>query len=182
MTNDCPHLRELDAWFSLALDVLATEGDVRRDVLLLLGGAGSVEDVVTVTRDECEAVAGHLIVYPEGATGRSLPLTPTYLGVTHLTPADWPAERTDPARDRAAVETAIATVDGALARLSGTVRAGGADRLRELRMHAWLHELGAHVGVLGRCYGPELTDLLARCGSCPSTPPVREVADLALVV
>jgi hypothetical protein len=47
-------------------------------------------------------------------------------------------------------------------------------------MHAWLHELGDHVGVLARCYGAELADLLHRCGSCPATPPVREVADLAV--
>jgi hypothetical protein len=180
MSNQCPHLRELDAWFSLALDLLATEPAVRRDVLLLVGGAGSLDDVVTVTRDECEAVAEHLIVYPAGAAGQSLPLTPSFLAVTGLTPADWPAGRDGSDADKRAVETAIATVDAALARLSGTVRAGGAERLRELRMHAWLHELGDHVGVLARCYGAELTDLLHRCGSCPATPPVREVADLAV--
>jgi hypothetical protein len=176
--TDCPHLRELDAWFSLALDVLATEHDVRRDVLLVLGGAGRVEDVVGVTRDECEAVADHLIVYLSGAAGHSLPLTPGFLGVTELTPDDWPEYRADRAADAAAVETAIATVDAALARLSGAVRAGGPERLRELRMHAWLHELGEHVDVLDRCYGAELTELLLRCGSCPATHREREVADL----
>jgi hypothetical protein len=64
---------------------------------------------------------------------------------------------------------AVAAVDGALARLSGTDRAGGVERLRALRMHAWQHELGAHVAVLARCYGGALTSMVATSGSCPST-------------
>lgn len=164
--TDCPHLDELDAWFCLALDVLAGVPDVRRDVLLLLGGAGRPEDVANVTRGDCELVAGHLLVYPPGTEGRSLPLTPSFVEVTGLVPEDWPDERTDPAEDAAAIENAIATVDAALARLTGIVRAGGSQRLRELRMHAWQHELGDYVGVLARCYGAELTHLIARSGAC----------------
>jgi hypothetical protein len=42
MTDDCTHLDELDAWFDRALDVV-TDPAVRRDVLLLLGGAATVD-------------------------------------------------------------------------------------------------------------------------------------------
>jgi hypothetical protein len=176
MTETCPHLRELDAWFSLALDLLGSEPAVRRDVLLLVGGAGRLDDVVRVRRDDCEEFAGHLFAFPPDASGHSLPLTPGFLEVTELTAADWPAEREDPRADADAVEATIATIDGALARIGGAVRAGGPERLRELRMHAWLHELGDHVGVLARCYGAELTALLNACGGCPATRYEREVA------
>jgi hypothetical protein len=49
-------------------------------------------------------------------------------------------------------------------------------RLRDLRMHAWKHELGTHVNVLARCYGRALPDLLARGGDCPATRQDREIA------
>ncbi len=174
--STCTHLRELDAWFALALDLLESERGVRRDVMLLVGGAGRLDDVVRVTRDDCEAFAGHIFAFPPDASGHSLPLTPPFLDVTGLTTQDWPEERADADADANAVETAVATVDAAFARLIGTVRAGGSQRLRELRMHAWLHELGDHVGVLARCYGPELTTLLNSCGGCPATRHDREVA------
>lgn len=172
MDTTCAHLDELDAWFSLALEL--PEPGVRRDVLLLLGGAGTVADIVSVTRDDCEAVGGYLIAYP-GDGGRSLPLTPDFVDVTGLAPEDWPAER-DHAADAAAVVDAIAAIDAALEEHTGTVRPGGAERLRELRLHAWLHELGPYAGVLTRCYGPDVLDLLGRNGSCP-TRPDRDIAD-----
>lgn len=175
------HLRELDAWFSLALDLLSTQPDVRRDVLLLVGGAGRVEDVARVTRDDCEEVAEHVLVYPPSAGGRSLPLTPDFVEVTGLRAASFPERRDDPDGDANAVEEAIATVDAALARITGFVRPTGADRLRALRMHAWRHELGDHVGVLARCYGRELTELLDSSGHCPMTRNDREVAHLVPV-
>ena len=178
MDNDCPLLRELDAWFSLALDMLVTEPDVRRDVLLLLGGAGRAEDVAHVTRDDCEAVADHLLVYPPTAGGRSLPLTPAFLDVTELTPDAFPEHRDDPDGDSARIEGAIATIDAALARITGLTRPGGVERLRLLRMHAWRHELGDSVGVLARCYGRELIDLLDSAGHCPGTRSDRDVAAL----
>lgn len=178
MHTDCPLLRELDAWFSLALDMLATQPAVRRDVLLLLGGAGRVEDVAHVTAADCEEVADHLLVYPPNAGGLSLPLTPAFLDVTELRSSDWPEHRHDPGADADAVERAIATVDGALARITGYPRPTGADRLRMLRMHAWRHELGAHVEVLVRCYGDDLFDLLENSGGCPVIRTEREVANL----
>jgi hypothetical protein len=178
MTNDCHLLRELDAWFSLALDLLATQPAVRRDLLLLVGGAARPQDVASVTSNDCEAVADHLLVYPPTAGGRSLPLTPAFVEVTALCPGDFPEHRDDPEGDARAVEEAIATVDAALVRLTGCLRPGGADRLRALRMHAWRHELGDHVGVLARCYGRELTDLLDSGGGCPATRGDRDVADL----
>jgi len=178
MTNDCPLLRELDAWFSLALDMLATQPDVRRDVLLLLGGAGRVEDVAQVTAHDCEEVAGHVLVYPPAAEGRSLPLTPGFVEVTGLHPTAWPEHRDDPDADAAAIERAIATVDAALTRLTGFVRPTGTERLRALRMHAWRHELGDHIGVLARCYGGELRELVDLSGTCPITRTDRDVANL----
>jgi hypothetical protein len=178
MSNDCPLLRELDAWFSLSLDLLASEPGVRRDVLLLLGGAARVVDVAHVTAADCEAVADYLLVYPPNAGGLSLPLTPGFTEATGLHPGMWPAHRADPAADAAAVERAVAVVDAALTRLTGFVRPAGADRLRSLRMHAWRHELGNHVGVLARCYGAEIGDLLAGSGSCPGTRNDRDVANL----
>ena len=177
MDNDCPLLRELDAWFCLALDLLATEPGVRRDVLLLLGGAGRVDDVVHVTADDCLDVAEHLFVYPPTAGGLSLPLTPAFVEVTELTASAWPQDRPDPEADAHAVENAIATVDAALYRLSGLSRPTGPERLRQLRMHAWRHELGGQVGVLARCYGDELSALLEAGGRCPDTRD-REVAHL----
>jgi hypothetical protein len=178
MTNDCPLLRELDAWFSLALDMLSTQPGVRRDVLLLLGGAGRVEDVAHVTSADCEEVADHLLVYPPNARGRSLPLTPGFLEVTELHADVWPDHRDDPEADAHAIENAIAVVDAALTRITGYVRPTGVDRLRALRMHAWRHELGDHVGVLARCYGRELRELLESGGSCPMIRGDREVAGL----
>jgi hypothetical protein len=176
--DDCAYLRELDAWFSLALDVLAGEPGVRRDVLLLLGGAGTPADVACVTRDDVEEVGGHLFVYPPTGEGRSLPLTAGFAEVTRLVPESWPAYREDVAADEAAVVSAIAAVDAALERLTGTPRPRGAERLRELRMHAWRHELGPHVGVLARCYGGALPSLVNGSGSCPETGPV----DVSLLV
>jgi hypothetical protein len=173
--NDCPSLRELDAWFCLALDVLAGAPDVRRDVLLLLGGAGTPAEVACVTRGDVEEVGGHLFVYPPVANGRSLPLTAGYAEVTGLAAVDWPEERADAAADEAAVVEAVAAVDAALARISGLPRQGGADRLRALRMHAWQHELGSHVGVLARCYGRALPALVEAGGSCHATRRDREV-------
>ena len=166
--TDCPLLRELDAWFSLALDLLATEPGVRRDVLLLVGGAASVTDVARVTAADCVTVGDHLLVFPPGADGRSLPLTPAFVEVTGLSAAAWPVHRADPDGDAQAVTHAVATVDAALARISGYARPTGPERLRALRMHAWHHELGSHVGVLARCYGGELVDLLSATESCAS--------------
>lgn len=174
--TDCAYLRELDAWFSMALDVLAGTPEVRRDVLLLLGGAGTPADVAAVTRGDVEEVGGHLFVYPPTASGRSLPLTAGFAEVTELTAASWPESREDAAADEAAVVEAVAAVDAALARITGAVREGGPDRLRVLRMHAWQHELGAHVGVLARCYGRALTSLVATSGTCPATRHDRDVA------
>lgn len=168
-TNDCPALRELDAWFCLALDVLAGTPDVRRDVLLLLGGAGTPAEVASVTRADVEEVGGHLFVYPPNADGRSLPLTAGYAEVTGLVAADWPEERADAAADESAILEAVTAVDAALARITGTTREGGADRLRSLRMHAWQHELGSHVGVLARCYGRALPSLVEAGGRCEET-------------
>ncbi|HEU0132911.1 MAG TPA: hypothetical protein VFQ85_18165 [Mycobacteriales bacterium] len=174
----CPLLRELDAWFALALDVLAGDAAVRRDVLLLVGGAGTPAAVASVTSADCEPVDGHLFVYPPVWDGRSLPLTAGFVEVSGLGPGSWPAERTDPAADARAVESAVAAVDGALARITGVVREGGWQRLRLLRMHAWRHELGGHAGVLARCYGRELPELLDAAGDCPATRRDRDVADL----
>lgn len=176
MSNDCASLRELDAWFSLALDVLAGDAAARRDVLLLLGGAGTPAEVACVTRADVETVGGHLFVYPPNAGGRSLPLTAGYAEVTGLTAEDWPEERADVEADEEAVRAAIAAVDAALARITGSERDGGPDRLRLLRMHAWQHELGAHVGVLARCYGRALPSLVEAAGTCPATRPEREIA------
>jgi len=178
MDNDCALLRELDAWFSLALDMLATQPAVRRDVMLLLGGAGRVEDVARVTAADCENVADHLLVYPPDAGGRSLPLTPAFVEVTGLRAGDWPEHREDPRADAEAVERAITTVDAALARITGFPRPTGAERLRTLRMHAWRHELGDHVDVLVRCYGEDLFEMLDRGGCCPIIRTEREVANL----
>jgi hypothetical protein len=178
MDIDCPLLTELDAWFSLALDVLDGVPEVRRDVLLLVGGAGRAEHVAAVTWADCVEVAGHVVVYPPNARGHALPLTPDFVEVTGLSPDAWPDKRADAAADAAAVEAAIEAVDGALARITGVVRTGGADRLRELRMHAWRHELGSHVGVLARFYGSELKPLLECSGDCPATRADREISDL----
>lgn len=178
MTNDCHLLRELDAWFSLAMDMLETEPALLRDVMLLVGGASRVEDVASVTSADCEEVAEHMLVYPPTAGGRSLPLTPGFLEGTGLRASDFPEARDDAAADAEAIHDAIATIDAALTRLTGFVRPTGAERLRELRMHAWRHELGDHVGVLARCYGRELTDLLDSGGSCPMTRADRDVANL----
>lgn len=178
MSNDCHLLRELDAWFSLAMDMLETEPAVLRDVMLLVGGASRVEDVASVTAADCEEVADHMLVYPPTAGGRSLPLTPGFLEGTGLRASEFPAHREDPAADAEAIHAAVATIDAALTRLTGFVRPTGADRLRELRMHAWRHELGTHVGVLARCYGRELGDLLDSGGTCPMTRAHRDVADL----
>jgi hypothetical protein len=178
MSNDCPLLTELDAWFSLALDVLDGAPEGRRDVLLLLGGAGRTEHVAAVTWADCVQVADHLVVYPPNARGHALPLTPAFVEVTGLAPDCWPEERADAKADAALVETAIEAVDGAMARITGVTRPGGADRLRELRMHAWRHELGSHVGVLARFYGSELPALLECSGDCPATRADREISDL----
>lgn len=178
--TDCAYLRELDAWFSLALDVLAGTPDVRRDVLLLLGAAGTPAEVAAVTRADVEEIGGHLFVYPPNANGRSLPLTAGFAEVTELTAASWPGAREDAAADEAAIVDAVAAVDAALARITGAVREGGTDRLRVLRMHAWQHELGAHVSVLARCYGRALTSLVATAGTCPATS--RPDRDVALLV
>jgi hypothetical protein len=180
MTNDCRLLREIDAWFSLATDMLATEPAVLRDVMLLVGGASRVEDVASVTAADCEEVSEHMLVYPPAAGGRSLPLTPGFVEGTGLRASDFPERRDDPEGDARALHTAIATVDAAMARL-GVVRPTGAGRLRELRMHAWRHELGDHVGVLARCYGRELNDLLDSAGTCPMTRTDRDVAGLVPV-
>ncbi len=168
--TDCPLLRELDAWFSMALDVLSGDPGARRDALAMLGGALTAEDAAALTRDDMVEVEGYVFAYlPDG---RGIPLTPAYLDVTGLTAADWP----DEPRDVRDVLDSVAAVDGALARISGMVREGGVDRLRALRMHAWLHELGSHFGVLARCYGSELTTLLAAGGACPATRKEQEVA------
>lgn len=167
MTNDCPLLRELDAWFSLALDLLATQPDVRRDVLLLLGGPGRAADVAHVTRSDAEESAGYVVVYPPTSPHLSLPLTRAFVEATGLYPHAWPERRDSPVADAVAVEEAIATVDAALARLTGTFRPAGADRLIALRMHAWRHELGGHVTVLARYYGAELASLLKGSLPCP---------------
>ena len=169
MPSDCPLLRELDAWFSLALDVLGGNPQARRDVLLLVGTAAAAADVAAVTRRDCEEYGEHLFVYPPSLGGRSFPLTPAFVEVTGLTRASLPEVRTAPEEDAAAIERAVATVDAALARITGVVRPGGSDRVRLLRMHAWKHELGGHVGVLARCYGAALPDLLARSGDCAVT-------------
>ena len=165
----CPHLNELDAWFALALDLLAGAPDVRRDVLLLVGGAGTPDSVAAVTRDDCVAVDDHVFVYPPNEPGRALPLTAAFVEVANLSPACWPTTRNDVAADEAAVVTAVRAVDAAMLRLTDLPRVGGADRLRALRMHAWKHELGAHVGVLARCYGGALQRLLAEAGDCAET-------------
>ena len=178
MPDDCPILRELDAWFCLALDVLAGNAAVRRDVLLLVGGAGRAEDVAAVTAADCEAAAGHLLVFPPGAPGRSLPLTPAFVEVTGLTADSWPDRRDDVAAAARAVEDGIAAVDGALFRLTGLTRPTGVDRVRALRMHAWRHELGTHVDVLVRSYGDELSRLLFAAGDCPATRGDRDVSSL----
>jgi hypothetical protein len=120
-------------------------------------------------------VGGHLFVYPTSRDGHCLPLTAGFAEVTNLHAASWPSVRTDPAGDEAAVVEAIAAVDAALARLTGAVRPGGVERLRALRMHAWQHELGSHLGILSRCYGGELPALLAAAGSCPATRRENEV-------
>ena len=169
MTNDCPRLGEIDAWFSLALDLLATQPEVRRDVLLLLGGPGRVSDVARVTAADVEDAAGYVIVYPPSAPHLSLPLTPAFVEATGLYPHAWPARRDTPEADAAAIDAAIATVDAALTRLTGMVRPTGAGRLTALRMHAWRHELGGNVTVLARYYGEELTGLLRASPSCPAT-------------
>ena len=176
--SDCAYLRELDAWFSLALDVLAGTPGVRRDVLLLLGGAGTPAEVAAVTRGDVEEVGGHLFVYPPNANGRSLPLTAGFAEVTELVAASWPETRDDVEADEAAVVEGVAAVDAALARIAGLDRDGGPERLRILRMHAWQHELGAHVGVLARCYGRALPSLVASSGTCPATRQDRDVAVL----
>jgi hypothetical protein len=165
----CPHLNELDAWFALALDLLAGAPDVRRDVLLLVGGAGTPDSVAAVTRDDCVAVDDHVFVYPPNEPGRALPLTAAFVEVAGLSPSSWPVARDDVAADKAAVLEAIRAVDAALVRLLDLPRIGGAARLRALRMHAWKHELGAHVGVLARCYGAVLPRLLAEAGECDET-------------
>jgi hypothetical protein len=170
--TDCPLLRELDAWFSMALDVLSGDPGARRDALTMLGGALTAEHAAALTRDDLVEVDGYAFAYL--SDGRGIPLTPAYLEVTGLTATDWPDEPRDPRE----VEDAVAAVDGALARISGAVREGGVDRLRALRMHAWLHELGPHFGVLARCYGSELTSLLASGGACPATR--REQQEVAI--
>jgi hypothetical protein len=177
--DDCTYLRELDAWFSLALDVLAGTPGVRRDVLLLVGAAATPADVACVTSADVEEVDGHLFVFPPNAGGRSLPLTAGFAEATGLTAASWPETRTDVAADEAAVRDAIAAVDAALARITGIVRLEGPENIRSLRMHAWRHELGSHVGVLARCYGRALPALLATSGSCPAT---RQGQDVAVLV
>lgn len=174
--DDCAFLREIDAWFSLALDVLAGTPGVRRDVLLLVGGAGTPAEVAAVTRGDVEEVGGHLFVYPSNAGGRSLPLTAGFAEATGLAPSSWPVARGDAAADEAAVVDAIAAVDAALARITGVLREEGPERLRALRMHTWQHELGPHVAVLARCYGRALTSLVATAGTCPATRRDRDVA------
>lgn len=168
----CSHLAELDTWFALALDVLAGAPDARRDVLLLVGGAGTPESVAAVTRGDCVTAGEHLFVYPPNDPGHALPLTAAFVEVAGLSPASWPESRDDVAADRAAVVDAIRAVDAALVRIMDLPRIGGAERLRALRMHAWKHELGAHVGVLARCYGAALPRLLAEAGDCAETRPV----------
>jgi hypothetical protein len=170
MSEACPLLRELDAWFAVALDLLAGDPGVRRDVLLLLGGAGTPAAVARVTSGDCVEQHDLLFVYPPNQPDRALPLTPAFAEAAGLSSSAFPFFRNDPAGDEAAVVTAVAAVDAALARLTGVERAGGPDRLRSLRMHAWKHELGAHVGVLARCYGSELPHLLSGAGTCPETP------------
>ncbi|MDQ1711832.1 MAG: hypothetical protein QOE45_1282 [Frankiaceae bacterium] len=171
MTEACPHLRELDAWFALALDVLAGNPTVRRDVLLLLGGAGTPATVASVTREDCVMQDGLLFVYPPAAAGGCLPLTPAFADAAGLTPDAWPLARTDAAADEADVITAVRAVDAAVVRITDLARIGGPARLRALRMHAWKHELGQHIDVLARCYGPELPRLLAEAGDCAQTRP-----------
>ena len=63
-------------------------------------------------------------------------------------------------------------------RLTGFVRPTGVERLRALRMHAWRHELGDHIGVLARCYGGELRELVDLSGTCPVIRADRDVASL----
>ncbi|MDQ1713441.1 MAG: hypothetical protein QOE45_2891, partial [Frankiaceae bacterium] len=75
MTEDCTHLDALAAWFGRALDVL-TDPAVRRDVLLLVGGAATVAEAVSVTAGDVVAALDHLFVYPPAGGGHSLPLTP----------------------------------------------------------------------------------------------------------
>jgi hypothetical protein len=175
MSEACPLLRELDAWFAVALDLLSGDPDVRRDVLLLVGGAGTPATVSRVTRGDCHEQHDLLFVYPPNAPGRALPLTPAFAEVAGLSPESFPFFRNDPAGDEEAVVAAVDAVDAALARLSGVERDGGPDRLRSLRMHAWKHELGAHVGVLARCYGSELPELLSEAGTCPETPAAQAI-------
>ena len=158
MSTECPLLTVLDTWFETALDTI-TDPAVRRDVLLLVGGAARLDEVVTVTRDDCTVAGDHLFVYPPDGGGRSLPLTPTFLDAVELGPDEWPDERLDPDADAEAVRRALDGIDPRL----------DAEALRLLRMHAWRHELGTGVEVLERCYGDELTDLLAQCGDCPTT-------------
>jgi hypothetical protein len=158
MATECTLLDELDSWFCAALDTIA-DPDVRRDVLLLVGGAATVDDVVTVTAGDCVAVHEHLLVYPPSAGGHALPLTPAFVEATGLRPESWPTVRVDPAGDAERLVTALAELDPGV----------DAERLRDLRMHAWRHELGTYVGVLARCYGSELPALLARGGDCPAT-------------
>lgn len=167
MDTECTLLDELDTWFCQALDTI-TDPDVRRDLLLLVGGAARVDDVVTVTASDCVAVREHLLVYPPSANGHALPLTPAFLDATGLTPECWPEERVDVDGDAERLRRAVAELDASL----------DAERLRDLRMHAWRHELGSHVGVLARCYGSELPDLLARAGDCPATRQERDVTSL----
>jgi hypothetical protein len=178
MPSDCPLLRELDSWFTVALDVLGGADAVRRDVLLMVGGAATPAQVASVTRADCEAYDEYLLVYPPVAGGRSFPLTPAFVDVTSFTADSLPELRRSPGADEAAVVEGIATVDAALERLTGLVRPTGPERVRLLRMHAWKHELGSHVGVLARCYGSELVELLERSGECPSTRTDRDLASL----
>lgn len=178
MPSDCPLLRELDAWFSVALDILGGAETVCRDVLLLVGGAATPAQVASVTSADCEPVGDYLLVYPPNAGGRSFPLTPDFAEVSGLTREALPALRPSPEAAERAVVEGIATVDAALERLTGVTRPSGPERIRLLRMHAWKHELGPHVGVLARCYGSELTELLARSGDCAATRPRPDVTRL----
>jgi hypothetical protein len=178
MDIDCPLLDELDAWFSCALDLLPPHSAVRRDVLLLVGGGATVEEVVSVTAGDCEAFLDHLIVFPPDSDGRSLPLTPAFVEVTELEPGAWPLSRDDAAAAAAVVEEAVAAIDREVFLATGLSRPGGVERVRALRMHAWLHELGAHVGVLEANYGPDLPRLLAAAGTCPAVRRDRDVENL----
>lgn len=157
MPNDCPLLTELDTWFSLATDLLAPRPGVLRDVLVVVGAAGRVSDVASVTAADCQESGGYVFVYPPTAPHLSLPLTPAFVAATGLLPAAWPAFRANPAADAIEVERAIAAVDAVYARRVGRVRPAGPDRLVELRMHAWRHELGSSFGVLARFYGDLVT-------------------------